>query len=420
VSSPTTVPGYEDAERGPRYKYAILVAAIFVVFSALGLSQFSYPAILPAMQDGLGISNGWAGALATANLAGYLGMAILAGSFASRWGPRSVITVGLVIAALGMVVTGTAEGFAAAAAGRFLTGIGSATASVPAHILPSFWFSLRRRGLATGALPLGASLGIVLSGPLVPRLVNSYGDSGWRLTWFVLAGITFFFALLSFAVIRQHSSTTARKTRIMQSTQSPSVQQDMPSRRDVYLSRGLWHLCAIYFAFGFAYMTYLTFFTKRLITDIGYSPTAAGQLFMVMGLVSIVCGTLWGWISDWAGRRAALTAVLGIQTASYLLFALWNQPAGLTLSAVLFGLTAWATPAIMAAACSDMVAPALASTAFGLLTSFQGLGQAIGPYVGGSLADATPSFAATYLLTAGMAFLAMIGAALLRAQRKTY
>ena len=394
--------------KGPHYKYAILVTAVLIVFGALGLSQFSYPAILPAMQEGLGLDNGQAGALATANLGGYLAMAVIAGALASRFGPRRVITVGLILAAVGMVLTGTAQGLATAAAGRILTGIGSATASVPAHILPSMWFSLKRRGLATGVLPLGASLGLTLSGPLVPRLVNSYGESGWRLTWFVLAGITFCFALLAAVVVRRGRPAVVRHPGTAAEHGGGSAW------RDVCLSRPIWHLCGIYFAFGFAYMTYMTFFTKRLITDVGYTASEAGRLFMAMGLVSIVCGTLWGWISDRVGRRAALIAILGIQTVAYLLFALWGQPAGLTLSAVLFALTAWATPAIMATACGDIVGPLRASAAFGFLTTFQGMGQAVGPYVGGSLADALPSFTVTYLVVAGMAVLGMTGAALLK------
>ncbi len=414
----------QDDEKGPHYKYAVLVTAVFVVFSALGLSQFSYPAILPAMQEGLDIANGQAGALAAANLAGYLSMAILAGTLASRMGPRRVISAGLLVAATGMVITGLSGGLAMAAAGRILTGMGSACASVPAHILPSVWFSLKRRGLATGMLPLGASMGLVVSGPLVPRLVNSYGDQGWRITWFVLAGITFCFAILAFAVIRSRRRPV-RKRRVGEEPARGSASSgaaasgsgtggDGPAWKQVFLSPVIWHLCAVYFAFGFAYMTYMTFFTKRLITDIGYTAAAAGRLFMVMGLVSLVCGTLWGWISDRAGRRAALVSILGIQTVSYLLFALWGQPAGLVLSAVLFALTAWATPAIVATACGDLVGPLLASAAFGFLTTFQGLGQALGPYVGGSLADASPSFTPTYLVVAGMACLGMIGAMFLR------
>jgi MFS family permease len=184
--------------------------------------------------------------------------------------------------------------------------------------------------------------------------------------------------------------------------------------KKLYFKGALWHLNAIYVAFGFAYLICVTFFTKRLIADLGYTPEAAGTLFMILGLASLVCGVLWGWISDAIGRKASIVAIFLIQVVAYSLFALCTDTAGLTLSAVLFGLTAWGIPAIMAAVSGDLVGPALAPAAYGLLTVFHGIGQATGPYVGGRLADALPSFMWSYLLAAGMAFVGAIGALLLR------
>ena len=48
--------------------------ATLVVFGALGLARFGYTAVLPAMQVGLEMNNTQAGALATANLVGYLAL----------------------------------------------------------------------------------------------------------------------------------------------------------------------------------------------------------------------------------------------------------------------------------------------------------------------------------------------------------
>jgi MFS family permease len=149
------------------------------------------------------------------------------------------------------------------------------------------------------------------------------------------------------------------------------------------------------------------------MADLHYSPEGAGNLFMILGLASLVCGVFWGWTSDAIGRKASIVAIFLIQVVSYALFALWTTTAGLTISAVLFGLTAWGIPAIMAAACGDIVGPALAPAAYGFLTVFHGLGQATGPYVGGRLADALPSFTWSYLLAAGMALVGAIGALLL-------
>ena len=155
---------------GRRYRWAILSMALLIVFGALGLARFSYTSILPAMQQGLGLSNTQAGGLATANLAGYLLVGIVAGALAARVGPRRVIFAGLVVAAAGMLLTGISHSYALALSGRVLTGFGSAAANIPAHTLVGLWFSRARRGLATGVVSSGASLGSDRLGP--PRAVD--------------------------------------------------------------------------------------------------------------------------------------------------------------------------------------------------------------------------------------------------------
>ncbi len=65
----------------------------------------------------------------------------------------------------------------------------------------------------------------------------------------------------------------------------------------------------------------MTFFTKRLMSDMHYSKEAAGALFMLLGWLSLVCGGLWVWFSDRFGRKPAIIAVYLMQTASLALFA---------------------------------------------------------------------------------------------------
>ena len=96
------------------YAWVVLAVATLVVFASLGLARFGYTMLLPSMQADLGLDNAQAGALATANLAGYLALAVLGGALASHFGPRVVIAAGLALAALGMLLTGLAGGFTAA------------------------------------------------------------------------------------------------------------------------------------------------------------------------------------------------------------------------------------------------------------------------------------------------------------------
>jgi MFS family permease len=169
-------------------------------------------------------------------------------------------------------------------------------------------------------------------------------------------------------------------------------------------------------AFGFSYIIYITFFVKYLIAEGGYTSQAAGNLFMIMGWCSILCGLIWGSISDLIGRRLALIFVYCIQGISYCLFALWPIPAGFIVSAVLFGFSAWSIPAIMAATCGDVFGPRMAPAALGFITLLFGIAQAFGPGIAGAMAEAAGSFSSSFILASIIAFTGAITACLLRSE----
>jgi MFS family permease len=45
---------------------------------------------------------------------------------------------------------------------------------------------------------------------------------------------------------------------------------------------------------------------QRLVADAGYAAASAGRLFLLMGACSLLCGVLWGGLSDRIGRRSTL------------------------------------------------------------------------------------------------------------------
>ena len=163
----------------------------------------------------------------------------------------------------------------------------------------------------------------------------------------------------------------------------------------------LWHLAAIYFAFGLAYIIYATFFIRYLEKEAGFGPGQAGMLWFKIGWVSIVSGFIWGGVADRWSRKLALGCVFVLQGAAFLVFGLSRDLPLIYLSAGLFALTAWSIPALMAALAGDVFGPRLAPAALGLMTVVFGLGQALGPYLAGRIADATHSYAGAFI-TAGL------------------
>lgn len=397
------------------YGWIVLAVGTLVVFGALGLARFGYTVVLPSMQASLRMDNTQAGVLASANLAGYLALSVIGGALAARFGPRVVIAFGLLLAGSGMLLTGLAGTFLPAALWRALTGIGSGASNVPVMGLLMAWFATRRRGLASGIAATGSSLGLIFVGPLVPRILAVYGERGWRVSWWIFGGLTLGIALLAWFILRNRPGELGINV-LGSSTGEvkPAPHASGLQWGRVYRSIQVWHLGLVYIAFGFSYIIYLTFFTKRLISEAGYSQAAAGALFMTMGWFSLLCGLIWGGISDIIGRKRALTIVYLVHAVSFSLFALWPTPPGLTLSAILFGLTAWSIPAIMAAACGDVLGPRMAPAALGFITLFFGVGQAIGPSVAGAMADASGTFTPAYLLAGGVALLGALGSLILR------
>jgi MFS family permease len=67
----------------------------------------------------------------------------------------------------------------------------------------------------------------------------------------------------------------------------------------------------------------------------------------------------------------------------------------------------------MGAACADRFGPKLASASLGLVTILVGVGQAIGPLIGGAMNDALDSLAPSYLFSGAVFFAAALGALLL-------
>lgn len=405
-------------QKNARLHYGIFVLALIVlaVFSALGLARFGYTSILPAMQQGLGLSNTQTGQLQTLNLLGYLLAVVPAGLLAARFGPRVIIGISLFIVSLAMLLTGLVPSFGAACAGRFLAGVGGAGANVPAMGLVSAWFGPKRRGLASGIGVTGSSLALVVTGPLVPAILAAGGDAGWRLSWYALGGLGLGACSMCALFLRNRPGEKGLRplgeTADTGAADKSAQTLEGPGWRHVCRSGMLWHLAVIYFAFGFSYIIYSTFFIGHLVRESTFTQAGAGLLWMQIGFVSLPSGFIWGSLSDRFGRKIALVCVFALQAASFALFGLSSGPAAAYVSAALFALTAWSIPAIMAALAGDAFGARLAPAALGLVTVVFGAGQALGPWCAGSLADASGSFSVSFVIAGVVALVLGAGGSL--------
>jgi MFS family permease len=395
------------------YGWIVIFMGLLTTIAAHGFGRMAYTIILPAMKDGLNFDYEQLGLLASGNLAGYLVMALIGGLLAARFGTRIVITLALLLLGITLILTGFAQSFGYALTMRFLTGVGNAASYIPAMALGSAWFAMKRRGFATGIVSGGIGAGTLISGLLVPPIVAAYGLEGWRYAWYILGANALGIAVVVYALIR---SRPEEKSLLPVGVSEKENPPSTPSGANVsalqwsavYRMGNVWYLGLVYFFYGFSYIIYMTFFAAYLEKEMGFSKAYAGGLWAMVGGLSVFCGVIWGGISDRLGRSRGAALAYLVLALSYVSYALIKVEFGFYLSAVIFGMTAWSIPTIMAAAAGDFVGPRLAPAGLGFITLFFGIGQVIGPWVGGKLAVLTGSFTYPFLLAGAASLLGMI------------
>jgi len=394
--------------KGLHYGWVILGLGLLCVMASLGFGRYVFTAILPSMMKGLSLDYTQMGLLGTGNLGGYLLFAVVGGFLSVRYGPRLVISTSLFFLGILLFLTGLADSFAFAFGMRFLTGLGSGAAYVPMMGLLAAWFSSEKRGMASGIISSGAGFSMIVMGLLMNFLNRHFLDSGWRLAWHFIGVSSIVVGVLCSLFLVNRPQDKGLKAIGQKAEASVSALNEAQTGwQRIYRCRPLYLLAFIYFAFGFSYIIYLQYFSAYLINEISFSSYRAGELFSLLGLLSLVSGPLWGTVSDLIGRGYGLAIVFFLQSLSFLLFALpGTGVVAAYLSTILFSLSVFSVPIIMAASAGDYLGPRLAPAGLGSITVIFGIGQAIGPAIGGRMADLSGTFKGAFFLSA---LLAMIG-----------
>ncbi len=378
------------------YAWIIVFAGILTLFCCMGLGRFALGMLLPSMGTSLQLSYSEMGFISTGNFIGYLISVFLCGKMIARLGERKTIVSGLVLISISMLIVSQSSQLWLIIIMYFLCGMGSGAANIPVITLVAHWFSRKYRGRATGYMIIGNGVGIVSSGILIPWLNNHWTDTGWRIGWatfsITIAIITIIVALL----VRNHPNELSSSVFGQSKTTENPHAQNIPLNHSRF--RLISHIGLIYFVFGFTYVIYTTFIVTTLVEQYHFSETRAGILWMSIGFLSILSGALFGWFSDHFGRKTGIISAYTIQTLSYLLVAFNLGEYSLYISMLLFGLTAFSIPAIIAATISDLLPPSEAGKVFGYVTIFFSIGQIGGPALAGFLAEQSGTFSSSYLL----------------------
>ncbi len=318
--------------------------AVAVVLSlgaavSLGITRFAYGLLLPPMRADLGWSYTLAGAMNTANAAGYLVGALSAPWLMRRAGVPGVLVGASLLASVFMAGSGFFTHATPLLAQRLLAGVTSAWVFVACGLLAARlgqWHPTRS-GLMLGVVYGGVGWGIVLSALAVPGVlaVHRHEPHGWAWAWWwlalacVLATVALVWPALFFKKKEAQSLDGIRSSATKNSSTAPTHSTGHWVRR-------LGFAMAAYACFGVGYIGYMTF-VIALLRDQGVAPADITLFYALLGAAVVASGRLWAGLLDRArggGALALLNALLGVATVLPAVTTAWPL---LLLSGVMFG-----------------------------------------------------------------------------------
>jgi MFS family permease len=171
-----------------------------------------------------------------------------------------------------------------------------------------------------------------------------------------------------------------------------------------------WSLCLSFFLIPVGISPVLIHQVAYVI-DHGYSKMMASFIFGLMGLLSTIGRLIFGTLSDRIGREKAVTwsflcSILGI----LILLSLpsFKSEFWLYLYSILFGVGFGARGPIITAMMADMFQGKHFGSIYGFINIGNGIGGALGPWLGGYLYDITGSYGLTFILCVPILILACI------------
>ena len=337
---------------------------------ALGLARFAYALLLPTIRADLSWTYAQAGAMNTANAAGYLAGALIAAPIIRRFGVKRIFFLSMVATALGVGASGLASQFTALLSLRVLAGLTGALAFVAGgSMTAAVSGSAARAPLALGIYFAGGGLGVTMSALSIPLLLDTVG---WRGGWLVLGGLALAASLIALPALHRAP---------LPADQSPMAKASSWSPRKMTLE------LAGYVLFGAGYIAYATFIIAQLRANSDFSAREITFFWAFLGAAAIIGVFAWGPILTRlkGGRGAA--AVIAVVTLGAALPLMSNSRPIAYLSALLFGGSFLSTITAVTSFARRTAPPEAWTKAIAALTIAFGIGQCVGPILSGYLSD---------------------------------
>jgi len=408
ASSSTIAPiAVELADHTRRQIAVRLLPFLFILYIAnyLDRTNLAYAAL--GMSRDLGFTDRVFGLGAGIFFISYVALQIPGALLVEYWSARRMISATMIAWGLLTVLTALVRTPGQLYLARFLLGAAEAGFFPGVIIYLSHWFIQEDRAKATSNFMCAIPLSSVLGSPFAGWILSHHWLTvqGWRWLFFleglpaIVLGVAAFFFLTDWP--REAAWLAFQQRQWIEKTlcderppgaQANTVWQVLRSRT-ILLLASLTFLC--YFV-NYCFIFWFPTMLKRLS---GFSDVHVGVLGAAPYLVAFAAMLVNGWHSDKYRERRWHSAV-PLFIAAIGLLGLVSQPRSISLAVVLFSMvcvtfaflpTFWAIP-------TELLGPAVAAAAVGMINAVGSVAGFAGPYLFGYLNTRTGSFSSGLVL----------------------
>jgi MFS transporter, ACS family, glucarate transporter len=283
-----------------------LVFLLFLLSAVSYLDRVNMSTAAGTIADAYHLSFVQLGKVFSVMLIGYGLFQTVGGRLADRYGPRRVLTGGVIWWGIFTALTALVPANFAGAlylfmTVRFLLGAGEAVIYPSANQFLSRWIPVDERGIANGWIFAGVGAGAGLTQPLIPYLMVHYG---WRSPFWVCAVIGLIAGALWFASARdtpaEHPKVSASELATIESGLTLATAKATTSTRNGLVpwqhtlrSGEVWALTTSYFCYGYVAWVFFSWFFTYLSKVRGLD-LKASALYSMLPFLAMVLGCLLG------------------------------------------------------------------------------------------------------------------------------
>src|SRR5215469_12179060 len=373
-----------------------LFATLFLTWGPVNAGGVFF---LPVVRH-FGWSRAWFSALGSAApLAAGLSSPAL-GSLLDRIGARRVMVVGAAMVGAGYLALSRADSALAFLLIFIVMGVGiSASTIIPTALVITHLFKARRGaalGIAFAGIPLGSTAVTIWANYLVLHF-------GFRAAFFAMgAPIMLIVIPLLLIFLPRRAEPASLPAQAAAESALPGLEVG-----EALKSRSFWMIAIAEVFFATAGVG-LRVHVVPYLTEIGYTPTAAAEIFGAMFIFGAIGSFAIGPVADRFGGRATLAVVFTAAAIGMGALLKASHPAAVAAFLLTFGFTRETTVYLHPLEICESLGNRRLGALLGIQAFFTTFGFAAGPVIAGRIFDRSGAYTGAWLLFAAMALASVV------------